>query len=78
MDIINLIANEFEMCDFVKECKKLDKINNDEFVKIAKKKLTYDEFKLYKEHCSAISRYWFVRQRELIKFTLKFVNLMQK
>ncbi len=68
LDLINYIANEFEMHELSKEGKKLDKIDNDEFVKLVKKKLSFEEYQLFD------SKYWFVRQRKLIEFTINFIK----
>lgn len=73
-DLIIYIANEFEMHELSKEGKKLDKIDNDEFVKLVKKKLSFEEYQLFDKHELDVSKYWFVRQRKLIEFTINFIK----
>ena len=78
MKFVSIIAHEFEMSEFSREWKKLRKIENDEFVKIARQKCTQEDFERFKEHDEKLSSYYFKRQRDLIKFTLDFVKMIQK
>lgn len=78
MDIVNLIANEFEMSNYMREGRKLNKIDKDEFLKNAKQKWTQEDFERFKKYEAKISSYYFKKEREIIKFTLDFVKLIQK